>query len=297
MVSVAKSVSWSGCVFACLLAARSPSQEGLRYFVPEKFERATKTDDAGLVQWADHTKQKCPSCSGSGKTKCTTCVRFPDDWTICPECKRTKDREVVCRTCGGTGAFPDPLEKVHCPGCMAAGFLICTVCSGAGQQRVGDAKKPTNCPSCRGDGGFKCQVCNGSRLVEVAALKPSLREASAATLAKGIATTDQTLKALAAVTPSGGQNSRKEVKAIGKALEIGQSIFPPIKRTPKFLEDCMGRIYGGANFQGHEENEAQAMALVKGNAEYFLKHQKRMMELAHKRAETNEKLQAENKGK
>ena len=39
------------------------------------------------------------------------------------------------------------------------------------------------------------------------------------------------------------------------------------------------------------------MKLVKENTTYYLKHQKRMMELCLKRAEANEKLAAGNKGK
>ena len=57
------------------------------------------------------------------------------------------------------------------------------------------------------------------------------------------------------------------------------------------------KIYAGKQFQGAAENEAQTMSLVKDAAEYYLKHQKRMIELAHKRAEANAKVQAEQKGK
>lgn len=281
--------------FACLFAAL-PAQDELRYVIPEKFERATKTDDKGLVQWDEHQQVKCVSCSGTGKTKCTTCVRFADDATICVECKRNKEREVVCRPCAGLGYFPDPLEKVLCAGCLGASFLLCTVCSGGGQVRVGEDKRYSACPSCRGEGGFKCGICNGARTCEVAGVKPSLKEASSANLAKAIATTDQALAGLASFTPTGA-NSRKEVKELVKQLQIAQALYGPMKKAPKVLEDYMGKIYGGANFKGHEEDEVQAMGTFKANAEYYLKHQKRMMELAKKRAEANEKVQAENKAK
>jgi hypothetical protein len=278
-------------------AALAPAQDGIRYVAPEKFERATKTDEANMIQWADHVQEKCRTCQGNGKTKCTTCDRFPEDSKTCPECNRVADRLTACRACAGLGHFPDPLEKVLCCACLGAGFQLCVVCHGGGVIRVqGSGDKWLDCPGCRGPGGFKCGVCDGKRVVEVAALKPSLRDANAATLKKAITTTDSILQGLGAFTPT-GKNSRKEVKEINRLLTMGQALFPPIKRTPKVLDDYMGKAYGGSNFQGHEEGEAQAMQSVKFSAEYYLKHQKRMMELALKRAEANEKLAAENKAK
>jgi len=49
----------------------------------------------------------------------------------------------------------------------------------------------------------------------------------------------------------------------------------------------MSKIFTGAQFQGHAENEANTMNRLKANAEYYLKHQKRMLELAIARAEAN----------
>jgi hypothetical protein len=279
------------------LVARAPAQEGIKMPIPEKIERATKTDDKGLVQWDAWPESKCPNCAGTGKAKCTTCARFPEDATICPECKRNKDREVTCRTCAGAGSIPDPLEKVQCPGCLGASFLLCMVCGGGGQLKVDKAKQWSACPGCRSEGGFKCVVCNGARMVEVAAVKPSLKDGTVPNLAKALATTDQALKDLGMFNPAGGDKARKEAKALAKSLETAGSVHPALKRLPKFFEDYMGKIYAGAQFQGHEEHEANAMNLVKNNAEYYLKHQKRMIELAHKRAEANAKLAAEQKGK
>jgi hypothetical protein len=295
---VAKLMSFVRLILvAGAVAALGTAQDGIRYVAPDKFERATKTDEANMIQWADHVQTKCTTCQGNGKTKCTTCDRFPDEAKVCPECKRVADRLVPCRACAGTGFWPDPLEKVTCCACFGAGFQLCVVCSGGGSIKVqGSGDKWLDCPGCRGSGGFKCGVCDGKRLVEVAALKPSLRDANAATLQKAIASTDTILQGLGAFTPT-GRNSRKEVKEINRLLTMGQALFPPIKRTPKVLEDYMGKTYGGSNFVGHEEGEAHAMQSVKGSAEYYLKHQKRMMELALKRAEANEKLAAENKPK
>ena len=273
------------------------AQEGLRYFHPEKYERATKTDDKGLIQWDEHKAEKCPTCSGTGKAKCTTCVRFSEDSTVCPECKRNKDREVVCRACAGTGSMADPLEKALCSGCMGASFLLCMVCHGGGRLRVDKAKQWSDCPGCRGEGGYKCTTCTGSRLVETAAVKPTLKDGTPANLVKAIATTDQALKELTIFNPAGGDKARKEAKSLAKTLDTAGAVHPSLKRLAKLLDDYMGKTYAGAQFQGHEEHEAQAMNLVKGNAEYYLKHQKRMLELAHKRAEANAKVMAEQKGK
>ncbi|MEO6593786.1 MAG: hypothetical protein ABIP94_03440 [Planctomycetota bacterium] len=285
-------------VLALTFGAAAAAQVDIRYVNPEKFERATTTDDKGMVQWAEYTAEKCSTCKGTTKTKCPTCERFGEDADNCPECKRKEGHEAVCRACAGKGAFPDPLEKVHCPGCRGAGFLLCVICGGGGRLKIGEAKQWSACPGCRGTGAFKCGGCDGERLVDVANLKPSLKDANASTLTKAIAATDEALKQLGAVTPTGAdRTARKEVKAIAKALEQGQSVHPAIKRTVKAFEDYMGKTASGSQFQGHEEQQVSAMSLVKGNAEYYLKHQKRMMELCLKRAEANAKVEADNKGK
>jgi nitrate reductase cytochrome c-type subunit len=284
-------------VAATAFAVAQDDAPDIRYPNAEKFERSTKTDDKGLVQWADHEEQKCKSCAGTGQTRCTTCIRFDADAANCPECKLTQERKVPCRACGGLGHWADPLQKVHCPGCMAAGFLLCTICGGGGRLKVNSAKQWSDCPGCRGTGSYKCGACNGQRLVETAALKPSLKDAPSAALQKAIAAADESLKQLAAVNLKGGDTARKEVKALIKAMEPAAAYFPPLKRLPKSFEDYMGKIYAGNNFQGHEENEAQTMGSVKLSTEYYLKHQKRMMELCQKRAEANAKVEAESKGK
>jgi hypothetical protein len=262
----------------------------------DKFERVTKVDGKGMVQWAEHVPAKCPSCTGTGKTKCTTCADFEDPSSICPDCKRTKDQQAVCRACAGAGSVPDPLEKALCPTCLGAAFLLCTLCNGAGKIKVDDDKKWSDCPGCRGQGGFKCGTCNGDRLVALAALKPSLRDADAASLADAIAATEQSLKTLGAFVPAPA-NTRKSAKALAKALESAHRFHPALKRAPKVVEDYMGKIFMGEDFTDHETDEVAAMDLVKGNAVHYLTHQERMLELAHDRAKTNARLAAEGKGK
>ena len=264
---------------------------------PERLERATTTDEKGLTQWAEWKAEKCPNCSGTGKTKCATCERFQDDAPNCVECGRNKDRTTTCRMCAGSGTLPDPLEKVGCPGCLGASFFECTICGGGGRIKIGGDKKFGDCVGCRGTGGWKCGVCNGARLVEPAALKPSMKDASTKDLQKAMAATEQALKELTVISPAGGDKARKDVKAMVKAFEAAQAYHPAMKRLGKPFEDYMGKIYAGKQFQGAAENEANTMAMVKNSAEYYLKHQKRMLELAQKRAEANEKLAAEQKAK
>jgi hypothetical protein len=281
-------------LLACCAALRA--QEGISYFHPEKFERATKADDKGLLQWDKHAELKCPTCKGSGKAKCTTCVRFFEDAPKCIECKRHKEREVVCRPCAGTGTMPDPLEKVLCSGCMGASFLLCDLCGGGGRIKITETKW-ADCPCCKGEGGYKCGVCNGTRLVETAAVKPALKDANVAALAKALAATDASQKAIEAFTPKGGADIRKDVKAFGKLMETAGAVHPSLKRSAKVLEEYMNRVYAGSQYQGHEEKEVNALNRLKGGADYYLKHQRRMLDLAHKRAEANAKLAAEQKGK
>ena len=268
-----------------------------RVLNPEKIERATVVGDDGLQRWADWKRIRCPNCEGKKKVKCPTCERFSDDAKNCIECQRNEKKEADCRMCAGAGELPDPLDKVACPGCRGASFFVCTICSGGGRLRVGDDKKFGDCVGCRGTGGWKCGACNGARMVEPAALKPSLKEAATKDLAKAAAVTEGALKELAAVTPAGGDKSRKDVKALVKAFDVAGAVHPAMKRLGKPFEDYMGKIYAGKQFQGAAENEAATMAMVKDAAEAYLKHQKRMLELAQKRAEANAKAAAEQKAK
>lgn len=268
-----------------------------KVLIPEKIERATVADANGVQQWGPWQAAKCPNCEGKRKVKCPTCERFPDEVKSCIECQRNEKREADCRLCAGAGELPDPLDKVSCPGCRGAGFFLCTICAGAGKLRIGGDKNFGDCVGCRGAGGWKCGACNGARLVEPAALKPAFPSASAKDLAKAAAAADAALKELEALTPAGGDKARKEVKAMVKAFDAAGAVFPPLKRLGKPFEEYMSKIYAGKQFQGSAENEAQTMTMVKTGAEYYLKHQKRMIELSQKRAEANAKAAAEQKGK
>jgi hypothetical protein len=283
-------------LFTFCFAAALPAQD-LRFVNPEKYERATKADEAGMLQWDVLKEEKCPTCAGTGKMKCMTCARFFDDATVCIECKRNKEREAVCRACGGLGHFADPLEKALCPCCQGTGFLECGLCGGGGRQKAEGNDRWTTCVACRGDGGWKCGTCGGDRLVVAAQLKPSLREANEATLTKALETVNEALTAVGKFTLADHQSSRKAVKDLQKQLKIAEKVLPPLKATQKTLEDAMNKTYGGSQYQNQGEREGAIMSTVKNSAEFYLKHQKHMMELAQKRLEANAKLAAENKGK
>ncbi len=275
---------WSVFALLLLCAFASAQQKAL---IPEKLERPTAVDDKGVTQWAEHKAEQCPACVGKGKVKCTTCERYPDEVTQCLDCKRADPREATCRMCAGEGTLPDPLEKTTCPGCSGASFLICNVCAGAGGMHIGGAKQRSKCPACGGDGGWKCGACDGKRLVEGAALKPSLKEAKDKDLQKALAATDAVIEQLSKFEPKGGPKARKDMKALVKLLESVQSTYPPIKRSVKPLDDFMSKMYAGSQFQGSEENEAATMKNMAERVTYYLKLQKRMIELAHKRNEAN----------
>jgi hypothetical protein len=280
----------------CLLLCASAGAQN-KILIPERLERETVVDDKGMVQWAEWKPVECPNCVGKGKVKCTTCERFLEEITNCPECKRNEAREVTCRLCAGEGTLPDPLEKASCPGCRGASFLLCTTCGGAGGMRVGDDKRISPCPACRGEGSFPCGACKGARLCETAALKPSLKDAKLKDLQKAMAATDKALEELAKFEAQGGDKARKEVKALIKIWDLAGPNYPPLKRMGKSFEDYMGKIYAGRTFQGSADKEAATMKMQKDASEHYLKHQRRMLELAQKRAEANEEAAAKAKGK
>lgn len=285
---------WFIAAFVTAFAADAPAQ--VRHFHPEKFERATKTDSEGYVQWAEHEKVRCPTCQGTGKMKCKICERYPEEATKCPGCDRNEAKEAVCHACAGTGSFLDPLEHSVCPGCQGGARIICGSCPGSGILKLGTgAKRWSNCIGCRGDGHIECPICKGTRTATGAKLKPSLRDAPSDQLKKAMASADATLKAVTAFKPK-AKNTRKEIKELLKAAKLGEKTFPPIKEFPKLVKELMKMTYAGSNYMGQAERELHAMERLKNSLDYYLMVQQRAMELALKRAEANEKLAAE-KGK
>lgn len=277
------------CV-ASFVSAQKEKEPDIRYLIPERIERATKADDAGVLAWAEWEAKKCQTCAGTGKTKCPTCWRFLDEIKSCIECGRKEGALAVCRSCGGSGEYQDPLQKLHCPGCMACGFLICTVCTGSGVQKIqGGGDRWSKCVACRGAGGFPCEFCKGARLVEPAALKPSMADASSVNAGKALVAVEAALAAIGKFEPN-GEDSRKDVKQLQKILKDAEVFLPPFKRGGKAVNDYMSKIYAGKTFMAYKEMEANALLQIKSHTEYYLKLQKRMLELVKQRAEANEKL-------
>jgi hypothetical protein len=279
-------VPWLLALFVLVLRQASAQ---IVHSPPDEFVRATRVDADGRLQWAEHAKEKCKWCAGAGRMMCLTCLDSDDDAKSCPECKSNKDRKSPCRECAGAGFLCDPLEKTHCPTCRAAAFLLCTLCMGAGQIDPDVDSRTSDCPGCRGQGGFACGTCNGERLVEVVATKPGLRDADVATLTGALAATDKSIHAVAAFAPK-GKNTRQELRQLLKALETAHPLHPAVKRSTKVVEDYVERIMKGKDIDGHEDHEATALKLMKHNAEYYLRRQKRMLELALARARANAKL-------
>ncbi len=276
-------------LFALLCSLSAPlSAQGARYLIPERIERATEQGEDGKQAWAKWPAPECGSCKGTGKSVCATCARFPKEATDCPECGRKDPKHLAaCRACAGKGKIADPLDQVPCAGCMGSAMFLCTVCGGGGQLKVGAAKRWSKCPACRGDGKFACGACNGERVMTSLALKPSLRDAELDALQKAMQAVDKSMALFGKFTPTGGTKARKSVKELGKAYDAMKKFHPAFKDMSKATKNYMGKIFAGAQFQGHAENEANTMNVLKSNAEYYLKHQKRMLELAIKRAELN----------
>ena len=274
--------------FVSALLSAPLAAQGPRFLIPEKIERTTQADDDGVEQWTEWKGVKGPSCKGTGKSVCVTCARFPKDAKDCPECGRKDDKLLAtCRVCIGTGELPDPLISVPCAGCMGSGVWVCTVCGGSAKIKVGAAKRWSKCPACRGAGGFPCRGCKGKRVMSGLQLKPTILVAGPDKLKKTIKGLERTAQLFAKFTPIGGTKARKAVKELTAAFDSAKKMNPAFKDLGKQAKDYMGKIFAGANFQGHEENEQNTMTRIKTHAEYYLKHQARILDLALKRAEHN----------
>ena len=83
---------------------------------------------------------------------------------------------------------------------------------------------------------------------------------------------------------------RQELRQLLKALETAHQLHPAVKRSTKRAEDYIDRISKGTDIEEHEARQANALNLLRHNAEYYLRRQKRMLELALARARANAKL-------
>jgi len=282
-------------ILLTLLAAVAARGSAQSYFLPSAYEIATEDDAGGLQQFKKSEPLECVNCKGRTVATCMTCARF-ENHEHCIECNM-KPAEATCRGCAGLGHFPDPLEKVHCPGCMAAGFIVCMVCGGRGYQLVaGSGDKRLNCVACKDQGGWPCAICKGQRLVEVARPKPDLRRAKLAKLQKArelVAQLHADLKAYKWL----GKNTRKDYKNYVKMLKPAAAVLPPLKRTGKAFDAVLKKTQSGSVFKSYQEREQATIKQWIERNLYYLEHQQHLLDLAIARAEHNEKVLADAKNK
>ena len=254
--------------------------------IPERMERATKADDNGVLQWAEFQDVECVNCKGKGKMTCRHCERFDDGMCPdCPECHNT--REATCRVCAGTGKMPDILLRAPCPSCGGAGLTACSICAGMGQMKVnGAGDKPQKCGCCKGTGGFTCLTCNGRRYVDTPKLKPNVAEAKLAELKKAMEALQQVMDTMQTLESTG--DGRKDMKLYAKVVAPGQKFFPPLKDAQKHFEAEKKAEANGSVWTKYADCVRADTKNAKDQLEYYLKCQKRLLELCIARAESNE---------
>jgi hypothetical protein len=274
--------------FLAASAAHAQAKKPEPFLIPDpaRYERATETDADGLLQWIVFEAERCPNCKGQKTMTCRHCERFDDgDCEDCPECHNT--RKAACRICGGSGETHDILEKAPCPTCSGAAVTRCFVCNGKGSFLVeGGGDRRQKCGCCDGVGGFPCGTCKGERFVAPPKLKPSVGDASAKDLLKAMETLEKVIEGVSGFE-SGG-NARNDIKAVAKILGPASRYFPPLKDANKHFESSTKDQTKGAVWKHYEESVATSAGSFKWSLEYYLTHQKRVIELSLKRAEHNE---------
>ncbi len=273
-----------------------PAQKGKGEFlvpIPDKIERDTEKDAQGLLQFVAHKADKCVNCKGRQVMVCQHCDRFDaGDCDSCPECKNTK--EAKCRICAGSGEMPDILQRAPCPTCFGAAMTVCYVCNGRGKFPVkGGGKRPQECGCCKGVGAYACAPCAGKRFVDLPLLKPSLLEAKVADLKKAIEAIDAVAEQVKEFESTG--DGRKDGKAIDKVSAAGGKLLPVMQRVGKHFASVSKDQTKGAVWVAYKEMVHNQWDATKHALDYYLKHQKHVLELCLARAEHNEPLTAAKK--
>ncbi|HLU39145.1 MAG TPA: hypothetical protein VK081_07150 [Planctomycetota bacterium] len=297
MKSLRNSVVGSAALvlFMVAPAAQKSASEQFLVPIPEKLERATVTDAQGAKQWAPYKAERCVNCKGRAVMACLHCERFdPGDCDSCPECKNTK--EATCRVCYGTGEMADVLERAPCPTCFGAALTRCFVCGGRGKFPVqGGGERPQKCSSCDATGAYPCTTCGGKRYVELPALKPSAAEAPSAELKKALAALDAVEAALRDLQSTG--DGRKDAKAFAKVGAAGGKYLPVMKKVQKHFETVSRAQSKGATWVQYPEMVQNQMETARHALDYWIKHQRRVLQLCLARAEHNESVLAEQEKK
>lgn len=281
--------------------AKNPGQYPIA--VPEKMERPTEKDADGLLQWVDLTKLKgdaakalrCVTCEGKKWQLCAFCWRM-EHHEKCPECKTSKDtdekkRRATCRTCAGEGTMPDPLEKAPCPGCFGSTAQRCHVCAGEGTYAQAGTERRAKCPSCRGSGFYKCNVCKGKRLVEPPKLKPSVGEAERGDLEKALVSLEKVSAELAKWTSAG--EVRDDRKAFGKIVKPGAKFFPALRTLGKDFDNAAKAHSKSAIFTATKQMIGNHSNERKQSLDFYIRHQRRLLQLCIERQKHNEKVLAD----
>jgi hypothetical protein len=192
--------------------------------------------------------------------------------------------------------MPDILVRAPCPTCFGAAMTRCHVCGGRGRFKVAEGgKKPEKCGCCDTVGAYKCQTCAGKRWVETPAIKPSVAEGKSQDLKKALAALEGVSAALAKFDSTG--DGRKDIKAYAGVVGGGSKLFPPLARSQKHFEGASKDQAKGAVWKAYPDMVKAYATDTKQALEYYLKHQKRVLELCLAHAEHNEPLRANAKKK
>lgn len=253
--------------------------------IPERLERATEKDENGVLQWAKFEAPECVNCKGTKKMTCRHCERMDDGaCPDCPECHNT--REATCRVCAGEGKMPDILERAPCPTCAGAALTRCSMCGGMGVMSIaGDGDNKSKCVSCKGKGGYACGTCDGKRWVPTPKMKPSFAEGKLADYKKLADALEKVSAALGSFESTG--DGRKDMKAMAKVLAPGLKQFPAFAGAQKHFEAEKKGESNGSVFTKYADTVREHTAFVKQQLDYYIKHQRRVLELVIARAEAN----------
>ncbi|MEZ5965039.1 MAG: hypothetical protein R3F56_14490 [Planctomycetota bacterium] len=279
-------------LFVALLGSLASGQKKAEFLVPipEKLERATEPDEQGLLQFVAHKAERCPNCKGRQVMPCLHCDRFEEgDCDSCPECKNTK--EATCRICAGTGETVDILQRAPCPTCFGAAVTNCFVCGGRGKFPVqGGGSRKQKCGCCGGAGAYPCTTCSGKRYVDLPALKPSASDAKTSDLEKALEAIDAVAAELDKFLSTG--DGRKDAKALATVTAAGGKVLPVMRRVQKHFEDTAKKQAKGSVWTHYADSVKADVAGLRQALSYYLKHQKRVLELCLARARHNEEALA-----
>lgn len=273
------------------LVSTTPTSAQVRYKIPDPvIEREWEADAAGLWQWKAYDV-KCPVCRGKKDPVCEGCK--DSDKKVCMECDGKKT--APCRVCLGSTKLPDPLEELTCIYCIGSGWYPCGLCKGRGSYPVqGGGSGEQKCGACKGNGSIRCQACKGKqRLPVVKVGRKGPAEASLEDLQDVRKILEEGLEAVKAFEPVG--NESKGQKAFAQAIDKLGKILPATRGAKAMLSEVLKGLRKGASYVGYDEWVRNQFVVFQDFTVYLLRHQILLVDLCAKRAEHNEKVQADKK--